>query len=84
MKGFPGLPLRPLRELVPLYESAATWSRTPGARVPVAGIALNTSALDDVAAARAIEAAAAETGLPAADPVRDRAGADRLARALLG
>ena len=51
---------------------------------PVAGVALNTSLLDDAAAARAIDAAAAETGLPAADPVRDAAGADRLARALLG
>lgn len=84
VKGFPGLPLRPLRELVRLYEGAAAWSRAPGARVPVAGVALNTSTLDDAAAARAVDAATAETGLPAADPVRGPAGADRLARALLG
>jgi len=84
VKGFPGLPLRPLRELIQLYESAATWSLRPGARVPVVAVALNTSALDDAAAGRAVDAAAAETGLPAADPVRDPAGADRLARALLG
>ncbi len=83
VKGFPGLPLKPLRELVALYETAATWSRAPGTRVPVAAIALNTSALDDEAAARAIEHAAAETALPTADPVRDAAGADRLAAALL-
>jgi uncharacterized NAD-dependent epimerase/dehydratase family protein len=84
VKGFPGLPLRPLRELVPLYESAATWTRAPGARVPVVAVALNTSALDQRAATRAIEAAARETGLPAADPVREGAGgADRLAAALL-
>ena len=83
VKAFPGLPLRPLRELVPLYESAATWTRRPGVGVPVAAVALNTSALDDAAAGRAVDAAAAETGLPAADPVRDPAGADRLARALL-
>jgi uncharacterized NAD-dependent epimerase/dehydratase family protein len=84
VKGFPGLPLRPLADLVPLYESAATWSRAPGARVRVAAVALNTSALDAAGAARAIEAASRETGLPAADPVRDGAGgADRLAGALL-
>jgi D-glutamate N-acetyltransferase len=84
VKGFPGMPIRSLRELVPLYEGAATWSRAPGARVHVAGVALNTSALDDEAAARAIRAAAAETGLPAADPVREGpAGADRLAAAVL-
>jgi uncharacterized NAD-dependent epimerase/dehydratase family protein len=84
VKGFPGLPLRSLRDLVPLYEGAATWSRAPGARVPVVGIALNTSALSAEAASRAIRTAAAETGLPAADPVREGAvGADRLAAAVL-
>jgi uncharacterized NAD-dependent epimerase/dehydratase family protein len=83
VKGFPGLPVKPLRELIALYEAAATWSRPPGARIPVVAIALNTSALDPAAAARAVDAAALETGLAAADPVRDRAGADRLAAALL-
>lgn len=83
-KGFPGLPLKSLRELVPLYESAAAWSREPGARVRVAGVALNTSALDTAAAGRAVDAAGAETGLPVADVVRDPAGADRLAKALVG
>lgn len=83
VKGFPGMPLKSLRALVPLYESAATWSRAPGARVPVAGVALNTSALDAAAAARAVEAAGVETGLPVADAVRDPAGADRLAKALV-
>jgi len=84
VKGFPGLPLKPLRELVALYESAASWSRPAGTRVPVLGVALNTSQLDAAAAKRAIEVAASETGLPAADPVRDQGGADRLAQALLG
>jgi uncharacterized NAD-dependent epimerase/dehydratase family protein len=84
VKGFPGLPLKPLRELIALYETAAAWSRPAGARIPVVGVALNTSALDDAAAKRAIDAAAAETGLPVADPVRDPSGADRLARAVLG
>ena len=84
VKGFPGLPLKPLRELVALYESAALWSRGPGHHVLVAGVALNTSALDATAAARAVLLAAEETGLPAADPVREGdAGADRLAAAVL-
>jgi uncharacterized NAD-dependent epimerase/dehydratase family protein len=84
VKGFPGLPLRSLPELVALYETAAAWSRTPGAHVPVVGVALNTSALDPAEAARAVRVAADETGLPAADPVRDgAAGADRLAAAML-
>ncbi|MDQ6857388.1 MAG: DUF1611 domain-containing protein [Chloroflexota bacterium] len=83
VKGFPGLPLMPLRDLVPLYEQAATWSRVPGASVPVVAVALNTSALDAGAAARAIRDAAAETGLPAGDPVREGpGGADRLAAAV--
>jgi uncharacterized NAD-dependent epimerase/dehydratase family protein len=83
VKGFTGMPLKPLGELVPLYEGAAAWSRPAGTRVPVACVALNTSALDREAAAGAIAAAAAETGLPAADPVREgAAGADRLAAAV--
>ncbi len=85
VKGFPGLPLKPLRELVTLYESAAVWSRPPGTHVPVVAVALNTSALGPTGAARAILLAAEETGLSAADPVRDGpAGADRLAAAILG
>jgi uncharacterized NAD-dependent epimerase/dehydratase family protein len=84
MKGFPGLPLKPLGQLAAMYEAAATWSRSPGARVPVVAVAVNTSALDAAAAARAIESAERETGLPAADPVREgAAGAQRLAAALL-
>ena len=84
VKGFPGLPLRPLDELIGLYESAALWSRPPGHHVLVAAVALNTSGLDPTAAARAILLATEETGLPAADPVREgAAGADRLAAAVL-
>ena len=84
VKGFPGMPLRPLRELVPLYEGAAMWTRAAGVRVPVVAVALNTSALDDGAAQRAIAVARTETGLTAADPLREGdAGADRLAAAVL-
>lgn len=84
VKGFPGLPLKPLRELVTLYESAALWCRPPGGHIPVVAVALNTSALDPTRAAREILLAAEETGLPVTDPVRDgAAGADRLAAAIL-
>lgn len=82
VKGHPELPLRPLAALVRMYEEAASWSRRAG-RPPVRAVALNTSALDAGAAEQAIRAAAAETGLVAADPVRERpAGADRLVAAL--
>lgn len=85
MKGYTDLPLRPLVELVRVYEEAARWSRLPEAPRPlVAAVAVNTSALDERAASHAIFDAGAATGLPAADPIREGAhGADRLARALL-
>jgi len=85
MKGYTDLPIRPLMELVRMYEDASRWSRPPGAApAAVAAVAVNTASLDDHDAAHAIFDAAAETGVPAADPIREgRAGSDRLARALL-
>lgn len=84
-KGYADLPVRPLIEHVRIYEEAARWSRHPDAmRARVVAVAVNTSALEERDASRAIFDAAAETGLPAADPVREgHAGADRLARALI-
>jgi uncharacterized NAD-dependent epimerase/dehydratase family protein len=70
-------PMPPLAEIVALHERLALIARP----AKVVAIALNTSDLDDEAARAAIEAAAAETGLPADDPVRF--GADRLAGAVL-
>ena len=87
MKGYEneGLPLRSLKECIGMYEAAAAWRRHtahPPARV--VAVALNTAGLGDEVAKAAIAAAAAETKLPAADPVREGAvGADRLATALL-
>ena len=79
-----GLPVRPLEENVRIYEDAAAWGRDPARpRARVVAVALNTSSLGDAAARAAIERAALATGLPAADPVREGAGADRLAAALL-
>ena len=69
----------PLSEVIALNEMTASANGVlTGAKVR--GIALNTAKLDEAAARRAIDQAAAETGLPATDPVRY--GADVLAAAL--
>jgi uncharacterized NAD-dependent epimerase/dehydratase family protein len=91
MKGYDdtGLPVRSLRELVRIYEDAAAWRRPPGyPPARVAAVALNTgdvlSADPPDLATSWIRSAAAETKLPAADPIREGTdGADRLARALI-
>jgi uncharacterized NAD-dependent epimerase/dehydratase family protein len=66
-----------LRELVELYQRMAL-PRRPSR---VVALALNTVGMDDGTARRAIAAASDETGLPAADPVRE--GADGLLDAVL-
>jgi uncharacterized NAD-dependent epimerase/dehydratase family protein len=87
MKGYDatGLLVRPLRDLVRIYEDAAAWRRPPGhPPARVVAVALNTAEADDAFAQALIRSAAAETALPAADPIREGAeGADRLARALV-
>ena len=77
IEGSPGHPIPPLRELVELYERMAL-PRRPSR---VVALALNTVGMDDGTARRAIAAASDETGLPAADPVRE--GADGLLDAVL-
>ncbi|HST17051.1 MAG TPA: DUF1611 domain-containing protein [Gaiellaceae bacterium] len=72
----PRFPMPSLRELIDLHESLSLLAR----RAPVRAIALNTRHLDEGAARLAVEAAEAETGLPADDPVRF--GAARLVDAL--
>jgi uncharacterized NAD-dependent epimerase/dehydratase family protein len=67
IEGSPGHPIPPLSELVELHERVALSAR----KAKVACVALNTARLaDDEDARRAIEEVAAETGLPADDPVR--------------
>jgi uncharacterized NAD-dependent epimerase/dehydratase family protein len=68
--GCPGHPIPPLPELVELHERIALRRRP----ATVACVALNTVSLSDEEARQAIEAAAAETGLPADDPVRFGSG----------
>jgi len=85
VKGYDeGLPLRSLREYVRIYEDAATWRRPPGHPPSrVVAVALNTATLGEELARTAIRAAATETGLAAADLLREgAAGADRIVRAL--
>jgi uncharacterized NAD-dependent epimerase/dehydratase family protein len=66
VEGYPGHPLLPLPELVDLYQRVGLPARRP----VVACIAVNTARLDDARARAAIDDAAAQTGLPADDPVR--------------
>ena len=72
IEGCPGHPIPPLEELVELHERSAL----PRRRAKVVCVALNTSDIEEDDRARtAIEAVAAETGLPADDPVRFGAAA---------
>jgi uncharacterized NAD-dependent epimerase/dehydratase family protein len=77
VEGYPGHPLPSLPELVELHERMSL----PARPATVAAIALNTAGLDDEAAAAAVGRTARETGLPAADPVRQ--GAEALLDAVL-
>jgi uncharacterized NAD-dependent epimerase/dehydratase family protein len=70
IEGYPGHPLPSLAELIELHERVAL----PLRRARVACVALNTAHLGEDEARTAIAAAAAETGLPADDPIRFGAG----------
>ena len=85
VKGYDdGLPLRSVREYIRIYEDAAAWRRPPGyPPARVVAVALNTATVTEEFARASIASAARETGLPAADPIREGpAGADRIASAL--
>jgi uncharacterized NAD-dependent epimerase/dehydratase family protein len=77
IEGVPGHPIPPLPQLIALYEQLAL----PVRPSPVAAVAVNTRHLSDEDARSAVETVAAETGLPADDPVRF--GPDRLLDAVL-
>jgi uncharacterized NAD-dependent epimerase/dehydratase family protein len=66
IEGYPGHPLPSLAELIELHERLSL----PVRPAKVACVAMNTRFLDEENAHAAIESAAAETGLPADDPVR--------------
>ena len=71
VEGYPGHPLPSLADLVALHERASL----PRRPARVVAVALNTAELDDREAEAAVRAAAEETGLPTADPVRGNADA---------
>jgi uncharacterized NAD-dependent epimerase/dehydratase family protein len=77
IEGCPGHPIPPLSELVELHERIAL----PARKARVACIAVNTAGLSEPDARAAVAEAAAETDLPADDPVRF--GAQHLLDALL-
>jgi uncharacterized NAD-dependent epimerase/dehydratase family protein len=77
VEGYPGHPLPGLVELVELHERLSL----PLRPAKVACVALNTRFLRENEAREAVEATAAETGLPTDDPVRF--GSDRLLDAVL-
>ena len=77
IEGYPGNPIPSLAELVELHERLSL----PVRPASVACIAMNTRFLGEEEARAAIEAAAAETGLPADDPVRF--GAEKLLDAVV-
>jgi len=66
VEGSPGHPIPPLGELVELHERISL----PARPARVVCVAVNTAGLDEASARRAIADAEADTGLPAADPVR--------------
>ena len=78
INAYPDFPLPSLTECIDLNLRMARLTN-PDARA--AAISLNTSKLDEAQAREALAAAEAETGLPAADPIRF--GAARLAEAVL-
>src|SRR6185436_12355703 len=78
IEGCPGHAIPPLTDLVELHERISL----PARKAKVACVAVNTAAVaSDEEARRAISEIAAETGLPADDPVRF--GAQHLLDALL-
>ncbi|HEX9068416.1 MAG TPA: DUF1611 domain-containing protein [Ktedonobacterales bacterium] len=65
-----GTPLATLGEIRRMYETAAGWLKP----APVIAASVNTSELDEAQAHAALDAVAAELGVPATDPVRFGAG----------
>ncbi|MGJ3231077.1 MAG: DUF1611 domain-containing protein [Oceanicaulis sp.] len=69
-----GLEPRPLPSLTRTIEAHLNIARETNSAVRAAALSVNTKGFDEAAARAALSAAAAETGLPATDPVRFGAG----------
>lgn len=67
---FAGVPSPDIANIARLYEKVASLVKP----APVAAVSVNTKRLDEASARAFVERVASETGLPAADPVRDSAG----------
>lgn len=81
IRNYPQLPLPPMKDLVAMYEEAASWVRPQGmAKARVLGISVNSSPFSEPDARRYLDQLADETGLPVTDPVRY--GVDDLLKAL--
>lgn len=78
IRGYPGFPIPPLKDVMALYLPLARLTN-PDTRF--VGISLNTHGMSETDAEAALQAAEAETGLPAADPVRGGVTLDRLVEA---
>lgn len=76
-KDWPQIPLRPLSELISLYEQLGSHMRP----ARVIGISVNCADLDEASAAAEVARIEAETGLPTTDVIRF--GAEKLADAVL-
>lgn len=81
IRGLPGISIPPLNDVMALYLPLA---RLTNPNTRFAGISLNTHGLSESDAEAALKAAEAETGLPAADPVRGGAAFDQLMEVCVG
>lgn len=71
VRNYPQLPIASMRELIAIYETAASWTRPAGlTKARVAGIAVNTAMLSEEEAEKYLLQLRLETGLPVTDPVR--------------
>ena len=72
-----------LPSIAEVIDITTTMGRLTNPAIACAGISLNTAGLDPDAATRALDDAAARTGLPAADPMRGGPAFERLVDACL-
>jgi uncharacterized NAD-dependent epimerase/dehydratase family protein len=71
VRHYPQIVIPPMKELIAMYETAASWVRPAGQpKAHVAGISVNTAALAEEEAERYLHQIRLETGLSATDPVR--------------
>jgi len=71
IRNYPNVLLPTMSEIIGMYETAASWARQDDKpKAKVAGIAVNTSMLNETAAQAYLTQLSDETGLPVTDPVR--------------